>query len=87
MTMRVIDTFTLKDRGPVVCVESDGPCPIRGSQLRRVADGQLWTVAGVERFAIHLGTLGKRGENIGILLSGSQPPNIGDELERLQVEV
>ncbi len=83
MTMRVTDTFTLKGRGLVACVESDGPCPLRGSRLFRPTDGQLWTVEGVERFAIHLGTHGRQGEKIGILLSGSPPPNVGDEVERV----
>jgi hypothetical protein len=86
MTMRVLDTFTIKGRaGVVACVESDGPCPLPGSQLRRVADGQQWTVCSVERFNIYLGTPGKPGEKIGILLSGDPPPEAGDELDRALV--
>lgn len=82
--MRVLDTVRLKRLGLLACVESDGPCPLNGSQLRRVADGQVWIVKGVERFGIHLDTPGRAGEKIGILLSDGSEPAIGDELERVR---
>ncbi len=83
MTMRVYDTYTIYGLGVVACVESDGPCPLRGSQLRRITDGQTWTVLGAERFAIYLGTPGKSGEKVGIVLAGDSPPNVGDDIARV----
>jgi hypothetical protein len=81
--MRVIDTFLIKGRGPVACTRSDGPCPLNGSQVRRLADGQTWTVVGVERFGNRLGTVGDVGEQISLLLRGDAAFYAGDELERV----
>jgi hypothetical protein len=83
--MTVIDTFVIKGRGPVACTRSDGPCPLNGSKVRRVSDGQEWTVVGVERFGARLGTVGKEGEEISLLLRGEATFVVGDELERVPV--
>lgn len=81
--MTVRDTFRIKGRGVVACVETDGPCPLNGSQLRRVSDGQTWTVCGVERFGAKLGAVGEAGERVGILVSAGVEPAAGDEIERI----
>lgn len=80
MTLRIADTFTIKGRGVVVCCVSDGSHIVRGTTLRRVPDGQLWAVAAVETYLTYQ-VEPRLGDKLGILLSGSTPPNIGDELE------
>lgn len=82
--MRITDTFRIKDRGLVACVESDGPCPLPGSKLRRLSDGATWEVKGVERFGTFLGTTGHAGERISILLDEGPEPLPGDEIERVE---
>jgi hypothetical protein len=84
--MRVKEVFKIKGRGTVATVETDGPCPANGSQVRRLADGQTFTVHGVERFGTRLGTAGKSGEPVGLLL-GDADIAAGDELERAAAEV
>lgn len=82
--MRVFDTFMTKGLGPIATTKSDGPCPLSGSRVRRISDGQVWTVNGVERSGGLLGTAGKAGEPIGLLLKADNNAEAvrGDELER-----
>ena len=84
--MRVLDTFHMKQRGLVACVETDGPCPIVGSKLRRLHDGRVYTVRGVERFLNKIGTVGDAGEKVGLLLTEVPSLKGGDELERVDTE-
>jgi len=76
--MLVLDTFRIKDRGLVFTALLDCPCPSMGTRLIRPADGQVWTVAGVERS----NRLPVQGELAGILVSSGPEPQVGDDIER-----
>jgi hypothetical protein len=74
----VIDTFAIKSRGPMIIVVLSAPIE-RGVRLRRLSDGALWEVRGVERFL----RVPTTGEKASLLLNAEAEPHVGDALERL----
>jgi len=78
--MIVTDTIRLKDLGVIFCTVLDCPCPPIGSRLIRPADGQTWSVKGIERH-MHAGPV-RIGEKVGILVSDGPDPQVGDVIGR-----
>ncbi len=66
--MLILDTFTIKGRGLVICGYPAAE-PLQGGAVT-APDGRRWTVAACERRL----TLWRPGEEVGILLAGSAEP-------------
>jgi hypothetical protein len=85
--MRILGTFTIKQRGLVVTMKNDVEVRHEGASLRRLRDGVTWTIRGVERFGKFLGrpTIGV-GEGVGLLVPDGCDLAVGDEVAIVATE-
>lgn len=77
--MIVGEVFDIRDRGPVACVRYDADVlPSPGDKVRRLSDGAVWELRGVEKFAVYRSSW--RGIDIGLLLPRGATLTTGDEI-------
>lgn len=74
-TMKIVDSFEVRKRGTVWCVDAKALGLAQGATVRRVRNGATWFVTGVEE-PTHV------GQPVGLMLQMSElRPALGDELE------
>jgi hypothetical protein len=94
--VKIDGVFTIKRQDGrttrVATMTLDGPCPVETDRLRRTRDGAVFEVRGVERFLVlgphgngKLPRPGETGSLVLELVEGSEPIDVGDEVERIGV--
>lgn len=77
--MKIDDVFKIEGRGYVAVIVLDCPELSLGTQLRRTSDGAVWTLRGLEWFAIPRRP--GAGDRVGLLLDGEGTLEIGDDIQ------
>lgn len=79
--MKIMDHFTLRNRGVVFTMANDVEAPARNVRVVRARDGGTWPIRAIERLGINLGKPNLIvGEKIGLLMPDGCELEIGDDI-------
>jgi hypothetical protein len=80
--MKVLDVHVPRGwTDAMVFVALDGPEPEIGSELRRVSDGKMWQIRGVEWHCVP--NRPALGDRVGLRLQYGASVRVDDDLERV----
>lgn len=82
--MKIVESFVIKRRGTVWCVDAAAPGLKAGATVRSLRDGTTWLVRGVERRRplTDSGEDYNVGKPVGMMLDETNAhPEVGEELE------